>query len=555
MKCKNKYFFGMVFVLILILCLSSFSLAKTNNKLISSNYNSSYVPYVGSNHNVVLGDYNFSVGGTDFFVNTNTYSISSGTSTASGLYSVALGYSSTALGPSSVAVGNHAFSSGDSSIALGHYANASGDSSIALGDLTKSSGASSTATGFATTASGFLSTAMGREIIAGGDYSFAIALNDQNNLNVSQANTMAIMGGNVGIGTSNPQYNLDVNGSIHSTNDFILGDYNGGYLAFILADSFNIRSGNKEIFKIDFTSAGDESLYFSPGANSSKAFVVNNNGNVGIKTNNPQNALTVIGDGKFTGNFYVGENTLLINPNKHSMSMGYYANASNLYSTAIGPSTLASEIGAIAMGGATISSGYYSTATGYGSESSQYYSTAMGEYTESSGYSSMSTGGYTKALGDYSTAMGYSTTASETASTAMGSGTISSGYGSTAMGLVTVSSGEASTSFGRNTIASGPYSVAMGKGIEVSGSNSVGIGLNDQSGTIVSQANTMAIMGGKVGIGTTTPQSELDVNGDISFSGNLISQNNIGLTGNYSVGNCWMAFSDGIMYETNCDEN
>jgi hypothetical protein len=52
---------------------------------------------------------------------------------------------------------------------------------------------------------------MGREIEAAGDYSVAIALNDQNGAVVSQDNTMAVMGGNVGIGTTSPNATLEVN--------------------------------------------------------------------------------------------------------------------------------------------------------------------------------------------------------------------------------------------------------------------------------------------------------------------------------------------------------
>ena len=262
----------------------------------SSTYNSSYVPYTGSTANVTLGDYNFSVGTSDFFVNADLSSISSGaSSTASGLYSVALGYVSTALGPSSVAVGNHAFSSGDSSIALGHYTNASGDSSIALGDLTNASGASSTATGFATTASGFLSTAMGREIIAGGDYSFAIALNDQNNLNVSQANTMAIMGGNVGIGTATPNSILTTKG-----NNVSFLSVGGEKRFYFLSNA----DGNEAVFTMyDFSETAR--IYLNTYSDS---YLNVPTGKFGINTSAPKNTLNVVGDGNFTTNLFVGSN-------------------------------------------------------------------------------------------------------------------------------------------------------------------------------------------------------------------------------------------------------
>jgi hypothetical protein len=58
----------------------------------------------------------------------------------------------------------------------------------------------------------------------------------------------------------------------------------------------------------------------------------------------------------------------------------------------------------------------------------------------------------------------------------------------------------------------------MGNEIEVNGAHSFGIGLDDPaSAHVVTQANTMAIMGGKVGIGTTSPNEKLTVASAISL--------------------------------------
>jgi hypothetical protein len=116
---------------------------------------------------------------------------------------------------------------------------------------------------------------------------------------------------------------------------------------------------------------------------------------------------------------------------------------------------------------------------------------------DSTGLTSLAFGYNTKAIGSYSTAMGWTTKASGTVSTA----------------------------FGHSTIASGYTSTALGRGIEVSGDYSVGIALSNQIGTEVTQDNTLAIMGGNVGIGTTSPFFPLQIETPSSAGGIAINQN------------------------------
>jgi hypothetical protein len=237
-----------------------------------------------------------------------------------------------------------------------------------------------------------------------------------------------------------------------------------------------------------------------------------------------------------------------------SFASGYNTSASGLSSTAMGTQTIASGAASTAMGSETIATGQYATALGGVTNASGLASTAMGAYTMASGdhstamgyaanatkesstaigYHTLASGDYSTAMGDYtsaggiaSTAMGEGANASEEGSTAMGLNPIASGIGSTAMGYGTIASGVGSTAMGFGTIASGTYSTAMGWNANASGLTSVAIGTNiivsgirtvginlDTVPNIASANNTMVILGGKVGIGTTSPAEQLTVNG------------------------------------------
>jgi len=132
-----------------------------------------------------------------------------------------------------------------------------------------------------------------------------------------------------------------------------------------------------------------------------------------------------------------------------------------------------------------------------------------------SGNLAIATGESTNASGEFSTAMGGWTSATGSYSTAMGGGTMASGIMATSMGSATTASGDYSIAMGRETTADGQYSTAIGRTIEVLGQYSVGIGLDETPYTILNNY-VMSIMGGNVGIGTTSPSEVLDVNGNVN---------------------------------------
>jgi len=173
------------------------------------------------------------------------------------------------------------------------------------------------------------------------------------------------------------------------------------------------------------------------------------------------------------------------------------------------------------------------------------------------GLYSFAAGDNTVASGGYSTALGYATTASAFKSTAMGDTTTASQESSTAMGRSTTASGFASTAMGFFTTASGDYTTAIGKWVTAAGAGAsniitLGAGVDNGNRLVNNIANslmvgfgsttpTLFVNGSSVGIGTTSPQNKLDVEGGAvigaTYSGtNAAPSNGLLVEGNVGIG-------------------
>ncbi|OFZ19331.1 MAG: hypothetical protein A2X94_00200 [Bdellovibrionales bacterium GWB1_55_8] len=169
----------------------------------------------------------------------------------------------------------------------------------------------------------------------------------------------------------------------------------------------------------------------------------------------------------------------------YSTAFGRSTTASGQDSLAMGFETTASNTAATALGYQTYASGLASTALGWGSSASGAESIAGGYYSTASGLHSMAFGDYASSIGNYSTAFGYYTAANSYAQTTIGRHNMPTGS-------------ESATTW----VATDPLFV-VGNG----------------TGTGANRANALTILkNGNVGVGTTSPNDKVDVQGSIRVS-------------------------------------
>ncbi|NMB66542.1 hypothetical protein GYA25_00560 [Candidatus Woesearchaeota archaeon] len=173
-----------------------------NTTQVDYNLTNYYVPYTGSNKNVVLGDYNFSIGTSDFFVNANTGNVGIGTTSPTGTLTI---NSSNALG--SLRVYNttgseHLFVNGSTgNVGIGTTSPQNTLNVMGIGNFTDTIYASAPSTRYG----------------------------------------LIVSSGKVGINTSFPNYALTVNGAIQTNQGLLYIDKNTGS-STITPSSLSIQS-------------------------------------------------------------------------------------------------------------------------------------------------------------------------------------------------------------------------------------------------------------------------------------------------------------------------
>ncbi|MCB1581058.1 MAG: tail fiber domain-containing protein, partial [Alphaproteobacteria bacterium] len=465
------------------------------------------------------------------YTSSGQYSVAMGSdTTASANFGFAMGTGSTASGMAGTALGANTVASGMASVAMGSGPIASGNIATAMGFYTVASGGTATAMGESTEASGLASTAMGHSVIAGsgtagdgaGDGSFAIGLVDNavtittkpkvtgiqsmgifmgdqdGGVVFASSSTLGLFGGRMVIDPNVPATNLAADVALDVTGAIKL-DYDATACSATIEGAIRYDSGGTALNYCD----------------GSTWQTIANGGSTGLWTDNTthisyQSAHIIKTGETMTSAGFDGLTTkgMIWHTDKQALRAG----------SAVGYNTRWNEA----------SIGTLSAAFGNRNRAASNYSFAAGDNNLVVGSSSAAFGTDNTTSGNYNFAAGWNNDTFYDASVALGIDNVagSSTHNGYAFGKGNIADGY-NMAIGRYVSATGNGSVAIGATYStatrpiVSGADSIGIFMGDQSGVNLTQANTMAIMGGKVGVGMVNPSVELDVTGDIEYTGTI----------------------------------
>ena len=330
---------------------------------------------------------------------------------------------------------------------------------------------------------------------------------------------LLVPNGKVGIGTTSPSRELDIDGNIQlSDPSFVttrgLYGANGPMITYnALNFDTEIAGGairyNPAFLQMNFKVDGNNDFLSHDGGTGETIFSysgsekmrIEGNGNVGINTTNPTHKLQVVGDGAFNSTLGVQDPDV---SSYGSLTLYHNSTGSSIYSNPASSNTSTvvlrlginnSEKMRIANNG--------NVGIGLSNPSA-----------ELEVWGSLIAGVGNTASGSRSQAFGVSTNATANQAAAFGNSTLASGNHSTAFGNSTVASNVNAFTTGLNTAASGPNSFCSGESNEATGDRAFAIGKNNTASgfqSFVSGIDNTASGGNSAAIGRN-----LNVTGSIS---------------------------------------
>ena len=368
-------------------------------------------------------------------------------------------------------VGMNSFVTGHESMASGDYSQAMGHKSYAIGDYSTAIGDSAITLGMSSTAIGNYATAIGNNSFAFGDSATAEGVG-------------AFAIGSVGRdGSGNSTGN-----PVHAS-----GDY-----SFALGMGTTASATNAFAMGFNTLASGGSSTAFGCDSEARGAGSIAG----GYKS---------IADGDI------------------SVAIGYESMA-GLYSVALGEFNIATGENAVAIGQDNFAQHDNAIAIG---EANEVYleAIAIGTNNESHNQYSYSFGGANRSWGKYSMSLGVFNNATNEGDIAIGYSATANGSYSFAIGTQNTASGNYSHATGFQNTASGLHSMSFGREIEAAGEYTIAFALNDQNGASITQDNTFAIMGGRIGIGVAAPSDTMEIAGNLNLNSGISSGDALSVNG------------------------
>ncbi|PPR19732.1 MAG: hypothetical protein CFH43_00019 [Proteobacteria bacterium] len=200
---------------------------------------------------------------------------------ATGDYSLAAMRGAYATGTQAIAIGHRAEARNGATVALGPLSNATGYGGVALGRYANSTASYAVALTPNSNANATRSVAIGQNATVSGLNSMVIGLSDVTGTNVTDTNTLAVIGGQMAVNQVSANAELDVSGTVSAT--AFVGD--GSQLTGVTASSVTLALG-------DLTDAADDGSSIFIGSGAGAADDGTSNANLAIGRNAMGNSVT-----------------------------------------------------------------------------------------------------------------------------------------------------------------------------------------------------------------------------------------------------------------------